>query len=79
VPAVALTELTAHAATDLAAEPRAMLLAADDYSAVSGKVPLSNMYERGRSLGIGVQVSADSGRWRVYFDYDYECSGLPAG
>ena len=37
-----------------------MLLAADDYSAVSGKVPLANLYERGRSLGIGVQVSAQS-------------------
>ena len=37
-----------------------MLLAADDYSAVSGRVPLSNLYERGRSLGIGVQVSAQS-------------------
>jgi hypothetical protein len=36
------------------------LLAADDYSAVSGRVPLSNLYERGRSLGIGVQVSAQS-------------------
>ena len=58
--AMALTELTAHAATDLSAEPRAMLLAADDYSAVSEKVPLSNLYERGRSLGIGVQVSAQS-------------------
>jgi len=57
---MALTELTAHAATDLDAEPRAMLLAADDYSAVSAKVPLSNLYERGRSLGIGVQVSAQS-------------------
>jgi hypothetical protein len=58
--AMALTELTAHAATSLDTEPRAMLLAADDYSAVSGKVPLSNLYERGRSLGIGVQVSAQS-------------------
>jgi len=58
--AMALTELAAHAATDLDAEPRAMLLAADDYSAVSGRVPLSNLYERGRSLGIGVQVSAQS-------------------
>jgi hypothetical protein len=58
--AMALTELTAHAATDLDSEPRAMLLAADDYSAVSGRVPLSNLYERGRSLGIGVQVSAQS-------------------
>jgi len=58
--AMALTELAAHAATALDGEPRAMLLAADDYSAVSGKVPVSNLYERGRSLGIGVQVSAQS-------------------
>ena len=58
--AMALTELAAHAATTLDGEPRAMLLAADDYSAVSGRVPLSNLYERGRSLGIGVQVSAQS-------------------
>jgi hypothetical protein len=58
--AMALTELAAHAATDQFGEPRAILLAADDYSAVSGRVPLSNLYERGRSLGIGVQVSAQS-------------------
>ena len=58
--AMALTELAAHAATSPAAEPRAHLLAADDYSAVSGRVPLSNLYERGRSLGIGVQVTAQS-------------------
>jgi len=58
--AMALTELAAHAATDPYGEPRAILLAADDYSAVSGRVPLSNLYERGRSLGIGVQVSAQS-------------------
>ncbi|MBV9205363.1 MAG: hypothetical protein JO037_08145 [Actinobacteria bacterium] len=58
--AMALTELAAHAATALDGEPRAILLAADDYSAVSGRVPLSNLYERGRSLGIGVQVSAQS-------------------
>ena len=58
--AMALTELAAHAVTSPAAEPRAILLAADDYSAVSGRVPLSNLYERGRSLGIGVQVSAQS-------------------
>jgi hypothetical protein len=36
------------------------LLAADDYSAVSRRVPISNLYERGRSLGLGVQVSAQS-------------------
>jgi hypothetical protein len=58
--AMALTELAAHAAADQYSEPRAILLAADDYSAVSGRVPLSNLYERGRSLGIGVQVSAQS-------------------
>jgi hypothetical protein len=59
--AMALTELVSHAATAPAgAGRRAMLLAADDYSAVSGRVPLANLYERGRSLGIGVQVSAQS-------------------
>ena len=57
---MALTELVAHAATAMTAEPRAILLACDDYSAVSGKVPLWQLYERGRSLGIGVQVSAQS-------------------
>ncbi|MBV9382078.1 MAG: DUF87 domain-containing protein [Streptosporangiaceae bacterium] len=58
--AMAITELAAHTATDPFGAPRAMLLAADDYSAVSRRVPLSNLYERGRSLGIGVQVSAQS-------------------
>jgi hypothetical protein len=58
--ALAITELLAHAATSLDAGPRQILLACDDYSAVSGKVPLWQLYERGRSLGIGVQVSAQS-------------------
>jgi hypothetical protein len=58
--AMALTELTAHAATSPHTEPRTILLACDDYSAVSGRVPLWQLYERGRSLGIGVQVSAQS-------------------
>jgi len=58
--ALALTELAARVATSPAGPQRAMLLAADDYSAVSRRVPLSNLYERGRSLGIGVQVSAQS-------------------
>jgi hypothetical protein len=58
--ALALTELAARAATTPAGPPRAILLAADDYSAVSRRVPLSNLYERGRSLGIGVQVSAQT-------------------
>jgi Helicase HerA, central domain len=58
--AMAVTELAARAATTLDGEQRAILLAADDYSAVSRRVPMSNLYERGRSLGIGVQVSAQS-------------------
>jgi hypothetical protein len=58
--AMALTELAACAATATHGDQRAMLLAADDYSAVSRRVPISNLYERGRSLGIGVQVSAQS-------------------
>ena len=58
--AMALTELVAHTATTADAERRAILLAADDYSAVSRRVPISNLYERGRSLGLGVQVSAQS-------------------
>jgi hypothetical protein len=57
--AMALTELAARAAVTPDA-PRTILLAADDYSAVSRRVPLSNLYERGRSLGLGVMVSAQS-------------------
>jgi hypothetical protein len=52
-------------AAELGGEPREMLLAAEDYSAVSRRVPLSKLYERGRALGIGVQVSADIRRNRV--------------
>jgi hypothetical protein len=58
--ALAITELLACTATSMDTEPRSILLACDDYSAVSGKVPLWQLYERGRSLGIGVQVSAQS-------------------
>jgi hypothetical protein len=58
--AMALTELVAHAATSPGTERRSILLAADDYSAVSRRVPISNLYERGRSLGLGVMVSAQS-------------------
>ncbi len=58
--ALALTELAAAAATSPGTEARTILLACDDYSAVSGRVPLWQLCERGRSLGIGVQVSAQS-------------------
>ena len=57
-----------------------MLLAADDYSAVSNRVPLSNLYERGRSLGIGVQVSAQS--WQglgMNEDERYKIAGTADG
>jgi hypothetical protein len=52
--AMAIIELVAHAATAPGTEPRTILLAADDYSAVSRRVPVANLYERGRSLGLGV-------------------------
>jgi hypothetical protein len=58
--AMAITELVARAATDTSGPARQILLACDDYSAVSRRVPLSNLYERGRSLGLGVMVSAQS-------------------
>ena len=58
--AMALIELAARAAVRPTGPRRQILLAADDYSAVSRRVPLSNLYERGRSLGLGVQVSAQS-------------------
>jgi hypothetical protein len=58
--AMALIELAARAATSPRGPRRRILLACDDYSAVSRRVPLSNLYERGRSLGLGVQVSAQS-------------------
>ena len=60
VQALALTELVAHLVVTPAARRRSILLACDDYSAVAGKVPLWLLCERGRSLGIGVQVSAQS-------------------
>lgn len=68
--AMALTELAARAATSPGSESRQILLAADDYSAVSRRVPLSNLYERGRSLGIGLMVSAQS--WEGLGDSDDE-------
>jgi hypothetical protein len=58
--AMAVVELLAHTVTSTHTEPRTVLLACDDYSAISGKVPLWQLYERGRSLAVGVQVSAQS-------------------
>jgi hypothetical protein len=60
--AMAITELAAHAATSPYGEPRAMLLAADDYSAVSGRVPLSNLYERAGPWASGYRYRRNPGR-----------------
>jgi hypothetical protein len=43
-----------------AARPREILLAVDEFSAVSRRLPVWQLYERARSLGLAVQVSAQS-------------------
>ena len=53
----ALTDLLAHYAT---AGRREILLAVDEFSAVSRRLPIWQLYERARSLGLAVQVSAQS-------------------
>jgi hypothetical protein len=42
------------------AEPRQVLLAVDEFSAVSRRLPIWQLYERARSLGLAVQVSSQS-------------------
>jgi hypothetical protein len=53
---------------------REVLLAVDEFSAVSRRLPIWSLYERARSLGLAVQVSAqswhglapdDTGRYRI--------------
>ena len=57
----ALVELvTEAAATWQAHERRAGLLALDEFSAVAGRVPVHELTERCRSLGLAVQVAAQS-------------------
>jgi hypothetical protein len=43
-----------------AASPRQVLLAVDEFSAVARRLPIWQLYERARSLGMAVQVSAQS-------------------
>jgi len=43
-----------------AGEQRQVLLAVDEFSAVSRRLPIWQLYERARSLGLAVQVSAQS-------------------
>jgi hypothetical protein len=66
--AVAVAETQARALVDLLASyaargegrDRDILLAVDEFSAVSRRLPVWQLYERARSLGLAVQVSAQS-------------------
>jgi type IV secretory pathway VirB2 component (pilin) len=64
---VPVAEAQARALTDLLASfavrgpgRRAIVLAVDEFSAVSRRLPIWQLYERARSLGLAVQVSAQS-------------------
>jgi hypothetical protein len=57
----ALVDLLASFATSQpAGDRREILLAVDEFSAVSRRLPVWQLYERARSLGLAVQVSAQS-------------------
>jgi hypothetical protein len=62
---MAVAEAQARALTDLLASyatggGREILLAVDEFSSVSRRLPIWRLYERARSLGLAVQVSAQS-------------------
>ncbi|HVT71016.1 MAG TPA: hypothetical protein VHF26_24935, partial [Trebonia sp.] len=62
---VAVAEAQARALTDLLAfhalgGDREILLCVDEFSAVARRLPITRLYERARSLGLAVQVSAQS-------------------
>jgi hypothetical protein len=72
---VAVAEAQARALTDLLAYQalagdREILLCVDEFSAVSRRLPISRLYERARSLGLAVQVSAQS--WEGLADSEDE-------
>jgi hypothetical protein len=56
----ALVDLLAWYAARPAGPRREILLAVDEFSAVSRRLPIWQLYERARSLGLAVQVSAQS-------------------
>jgi hypothetical protein len=56
----ALVDLLAHYAAHGPGTGREILLAVDEFSAVSRRLPIWQLYERARSLGLAVQVSAQS-------------------
>jgi hypothetical protein len=71
----AVAEAQARALTDLLASyatggEREILLAVDEFSCVSRRLPIWRLYERARSLGLAVQVSAQS--WEGLADSDDE-------
>ena len=68
----ALTDLLASYAAGPAGDSRGreILLAVDEFSAVSRRLPIWQLYERARSLGLAVQVSAQS--WQGLADDDDE-------
>jgi hypothetical protein len=64
---ISVAEGQARALVDLLAsfavrgqQPREILLAVDEFSAVSRRLPIWQLFERARSLGLAVQVSAQS-------------------
>ncbi len=58
--AKALVEILAAYAARPGGSGAEILLAVDEFSAVSRRVPIWHLYERARSLGLAVQVSAQS-------------------
>ena len=54
----ALVDLLAHYATG--AQGREILLAVDEFSAVSRRLPIWQLYERARALGLAVEVTSQS-------------------
>lgn len=56
----ALVDLLASYVTGQADRARPILLAVDEFSAVARRLPIWQLYERARSLGLAVQVSAQS-------------------
>jgi hypothetical protein len=76
-----VAEAQARALTDLLASfaiagRREILLTVDEFSAVSRRLPISRLYERTRSLGMAVQVSAQS--WEGLADSEDERNRVAA-
>jgi hypothetical protein len=69
----ALTDLLAHYAIG---GTREILLAVDEFSSVSRRLPIWRLYERARSLGLAVQVSAQS--WEGLADSEDERNRIAA-